>query len=365
MLSKTRQYFILLHEKGDITMAKLPETALKRIETTPYQFAMYLENFEPRKFFEKFEERAEELDQKRPGQGYQLAYNEALMNTFGTLVTNRINGVTEIDPLSFQQLIEYFDSKMMTPYFNARKKEGLDYNIHMGMEALDPNMIDSFDSILDQARELNIINEVTQQFENGSLTLDSAYTHMQSMQNTSFSRQDARKLVAYAEYLENKNQNRSIFKTLFSLPTHFKELRAIEEMRALAAQQAPIADLLSEAKNPNPKIQNLIKDFETFKNKVSPILTDEVDPNLNKDPSETSQNELEISKIEADLIIINEDQQPSQSLQDSEVVNDATKHLHAFEKVVFKDSEFDHAPTNTKAAPVNTHEPTKDMQVVK
>jgi hypothetical protein len=104
------------------------------------------------------------------------------------------------------------------------------------------------------------------------------------------------------------------------------------------------------------KIQNLIKDFETFKNKVSPILTDEVDPNLNKDPSETSQNELEISKIEADLIIINEDQQPSQSLQDSKV---------AFEKVVFKDSEFDHAPTNTKAAPVNTHEPTKDMQVVK
>ena len=347
-------------------MAKLPETALKRIETAPYQFAMYLENFSARTFFKEFEKRAEELDQKRPGQGYQLAYNEALMNTFGTLVTNRINGVTEIEPpLSFQQLIEYFDSKMMTPYFNARKKEGLDDNIRMGMEALDPNMIDSFDSILDQAREFNIMNEVTQQFENGSLTLDSAYTHMQSMQNTTPSRQDACKLVAYAEYLENKNQNRSIFKTLFSLPTHFKELRAIEEMRALAEKQAPIADLLSEAKNPKPKIQNLIKDFETFKNKVSPILTDEVDPNLNKDPSETSQNELEISKIEADLSIINEDQQPSQSLQDSKVVNDTTKHLHTFEKVVFKESEFDHAPTNTKAAPVNTHEPTKDMQIVK
>ena len=292
-------------------MARLSEKKLKSISFYPFQFGSSLktQNFVANNFYKMFEDRAEELDQKYPGQGYQLAYNEALTNAFGGIVTKHLRGDKSLDILSFKDLITYFDDELMSHYFNARKEEGLADEIKMGMDALDAEMLETFDLILNHATIPNVMRDATEAFESGKITLDSAYAHVQSIKNTRPSREEARKLAAYAEYLENKNQDRSILRMLFSLPTHFKELRAIEEMRELAKKEAPISVLLDEATNGSQKLQELINDFAAVK--VKEIFTEEDEQEINEisidDKEENYLGEREISGISANLEIVSEE----------------------------------------------------------
>ena len=292
-------------------MARLSEKKLNSLRFLPLQFRSSLktQNFEAKNFYKMFEDRAEELDQKYPGQGYQLAYNEALTNAFGGIVTKHLREDKSQDILSFKELITYFDDQLMSPYFKARKEEGLAAEIKMGMDALDAEMLETFDFILNQATVPNVMKEATEAFESGKITLDSVYAHVQSIKDTHPSREEARKLAAYAEYLENKNQDRSILRMLFSLPTHFKELRAIEEMRELAKKEAPISTLVDEATNGSQKLQALINDFAAVK--VKEIFTEEDELEINEisidDKEENSLDEREISGISANLEIVSEE----------------------------------------------------------
>lgn len=292
-------------------MARLSEKKLKSISFLPLQFwsSLKTQNFEPKNFYKMFEDRAEELDQKYPGQGYQLAYNEALTNAFGGIVTKHLRGDKSLDILSFKELITYFDDQLMSHYFKARKEEGLAAEIKMGMDALDAEMLETFDFILNQATVPNVMKDATEAFESGKITLDSVYAHVQSIKDTHPSRAEARKLAAYAEYLENKNQDRSILRMLFSLPTHFKELRAIEEMRELAQKEAPISILLDEATNGSQKLHELINDFAAVK--VKEIFTEEDELEINEisidDKEENFLDEREISGISASLKIVSEE----------------------------------------------------------
>ena len=142
-------------------MARLSEKKLKSISFLPLQFwsSLKTQNFEPKNFYKMFEDRAEELDQKYPGQGYQLAYNEALTNAFGGIVTKHLRGDKSLDILSFKELITYFDDQLMSHYFKARKEEGLAAEIKMGMDALDAEMLETFDFILNQATVPNVMKD--------------------------------------------------------------------------------------------------------------------------------------------------------------------------------------------------------------
>ena len=281
-------------------MARLSEKNLKNLQFFPLQFAGFLQagNFEAKGFFNRFEDRAEELDLKHPGKGYQLAYNEALTNAFGGLVAKHIRRDPELEMLTFNELIEHFDNMMMGPYFDARRKEGLEYEINMGIEALDKEMIESFDSILQQATSRNLVEEAKESFENGELTLDSVSRYAESLKDKYPSREDACKLAVYAEYLEKRNEDRPIIWMVLGFLTHFKELSTIKQMRAIAQKQAPLDTLLSEAVNGSRALNNLVNDFTVIKNSDKPIFTDEVVKDIEEGIIDIEDRDLFIAGIE-------------------------------------------------------------------
>jgi hypothetical protein len=281
-------------------MAKLSEKSLKNLRFHPLQFAGFLQagNFEAKGFFNRFEDRAEELDLKHPGKGYQLAYNEALTNAFGGLVAKHIRRDPELEMLTFNELIEHFDNMMMGPYFDARRKEGLEYEINMGIEAFDKEMIESFDSILQQATSRNLVAETNERFENGELTLDSVSRYAESLKDSYPSREDACKLAVYAEYLEKRNEDRPIIWMVLGFLTHFKELSTIKQMRAIAEKQAPVDVLLKEAVEGSRKLNDLVNDFTVIKNSDKPIFTEEVVQDIEEGIIDIEDRDLFLAGIE-------------------------------------------------------------------
>ena len=150
-------------------MARLSAEQMEIIKYFPVQFGTLINitSFKPLGFYTRFEDRAEELEQLHPGQGYQLSYNETLTNLFGGVVTKHLNGEADVTTPSLHRLIDLYDTMIMKPYFETRKTAGLECNIRMGNDALDEDLTKTFKNILDQVPSGSVMDRVTKKFKDG------------------------------------------------------------------------------------------------------------------------------------------------------------------------------------------------------
>lgn len=205
--------------------------------------------------YEALEARAEELENQMPGAGYQISYNEHLVQTFREFVDK----LTSDDKpnISFSEFINCFDKMMIEPYLKACNKQGINVNIKTNYKEFNPNTLMAFKQILDTNPDSNVFRTTALKFDRDELTLDSVYADAKKRANTTPTRKEALELASRAEVLEIKNQERGFWDTLFNLRTYIKELFAIRALRTLASKAGDINDLEFEAKNGNIAISQV------------------------------------------------------------------------------------------------------------
>lgn len=206
--------------------------------------------------FEAFEKKAEELEVQYPGAGYQRAYNETLTQMFRTSLVDKYLR-EESTLLTLSELVEYFDTYLMKKYVDECQKQGVAVNIKLNDNGFNLDTLQSFSAVLDSVPATNLLNEVTKKFDSGELTLDSTYKYTKDNAQRVPSRKEARDLVAYATFLEQRNEDRTILQTLFNLVTHIREIFAIKAMRELAAKCDKISVLEAESENEYYKLAEL------------------------------------------------------------------------------------------------------------
>ena len=277
-------------------MARLPLQNRVAIGFNPIRFSGLLgsNSFSGKdEFYVRFEDRAEALEQTAPGQGYQLAYNETLTSAFGALVAKYMNQTQDTGgTLTFEQLIDYFDSIVMIPYFKEREKAGIGVDVKTGKDALNSEMLGDFVSILDQATAATTRAMVDAKFEWGALTLDSIAARVESVKNKTVSRIEAREFALCAVHLEAENAKRHPFWKIFN-PTHYKELRTIKALKEIATKTASMDLLLDEAVN-GPDDLRILKDAVELAHGKA-VSTERL---ANQNMTSSAERKAEISDIE-------------------------------------------------------------------
>ena len=205
--------------------------------------------------FDAFEKKAEELEVKYPGEGYQRAYNETLTQMFRTRLVDKYLR-EESTLLTLSELVEYFDTYLMKKYVDECKKQGVSVSIKLNDNGFNIETLQSFNAVLDSV-PATVLNEVAKKFDSGELTLDSTYKYTKDNAQKVPSRKEARELVAYATFLEQRNEDRSVLQTLLNLITHIREKFAVKAMRELAAKCDKISVLEAESENEYYKLAQL------------------------------------------------------------------------------------------------------------
>lgn len=228
--------------------------------------------------YEAFEERAEELEKQLPGTGYQLAYNESLIQTFRSFVDKLLSD--DKPQISFSDLINCFDKMLINPYIRECKAQGVAVNLH---PSLTPDMLTTFSQILENNPNVNVFHHTARKFEHGEITLDSAYADAKNRANTVPTKKEALELVSRAAFLEARNKERGFWNSLFNFRTFFKELFAISAMKKLASKAGDIKELEYEARNGSREIC---------------MLKDQVDYTMLKTQA-TSDQEVDLERFHA------------------------------------------------------------------
>ena len=206
--------------------------------------------------FDAFEKKAEELEVKYPGEGYQRAYNETLTQMFRTgLVDKYLREESTL--LTLSELVEYFDTYLMKKYVDECKKQGVSVSIKLNDNGFTVETLQSFSAVLDSIPAKTVLNGVAKKFDSGELTLDSTYKYTKDNAQRVPSRKEALELVAYATFLEHRNEDRTVLQTLLNLITHIREKFAVKAMRELAAKCDKISVLETESENEYYKLAQL------------------------------------------------------------------------------------------------------------
>ena len=340
-------------------MARLSKERLATLKNHPHQFSTLIlsDSFSPDNFYEQFEDRAEELEQTFPGQGYQLAYDEVLTNAFGGIVAKHIKKDDEAEMLSLEGMLEYFELMLMIPYFSAREDEGLSHEIVRGKDALTPDVLNTFAQILNQANEFTDDKIVAREFESGEVTLDSLAAQVKALKGTIPSREEARKLIAYADYLDNINEGRTTLQTILNFRKHFKELELIDELVKIATYQGkdkePLnaENLLDEATNGSLSFQNLKYEVAGQMEIGKVYFTDDVAMDIEAGILYGDSEEIDELNAENDLIGLNDDK----SFNDSFSLDDDDDKSLADSL----DAIFD--PANEEKEPIENKAPTDEV----
>ena len=207
--------------------------------------------------YEAFEERAEEIEREHPGAGYQMAYNEMLVQTFKEFVDKHLGA--EKPGIYFSDFIRCFDKMLMGSYLRQCKAEGVNVSIETNSAKLNVDTLVSFNKILEEHPDIGIYHNTAQQFHRGEIILDSVYKDAKAQENTVPTRREALELVARAEVIEVMRKERGFLETVGSLFTFIKEFFVIRAIRNLASKAGNVTELEHEAKYGSPEIF-LIKD---------------------------------------------------------------------------------------------------------
>ena len=232
-------------------MARLPKTSIEKLRETEHQFGQFtgIEGFR----YEEFEEKAEELEKDYPGKGYQRAYEETMVDLFGKLlhahVYNRDKAATLRQFLNYSEIL--FDS-----YLEERRVQKMPVAMNPVGHMTD-QMLKDFDTVLYERKPSTICADVFRKFDDGQYSLLGTRAYAKARKDTVPTREEALVLVSQVKYLQQRNNERSLFWKIFAFPIHFMELSVINDLTALASKQGEYYDLLHWATNESPKLMTL------------------------------------------------------------------------------------------------------------
>ena len=218
---------------------------------------------------DEFEARAESLNQTKPGKGYQLAYQETLSNFFKATI-KKVSETNQVR-IPMDQIVWNFDMLVTRPYLEECEKQGVNINltpndgIGMNVETLE-----TLKKVLDETPN-TVARRAAEEFKTGEMTTERALKWVNEMKPNKDKikkpeREDAIKMVSYANVIAKQNKDRPFFKMLFNLGTHFEEKRAIKTLRSFASRLDDVAKLEKEADKEPEAIANIRQTLESDMN---------------------------------------------------------------------------------------------------
>ena len=292
--------------------------------------------------YEEFEEKAEEIERAHPGAGYQMAYNEMLVQSFKEFVDKHLSE----DPpeIYFNDFVHIFDQMLMGTYLRQCKAQGIDVKIETNSVKPNVDTLVIFNKILEEHPDANVYHNVAQRFYRGELTLDSVYEDAKARAKTVPTKKEALELAARAEMIEVMNKERSFRDTLRNLFTFFKELFAISAIRKLASKAGDVTSLEHEAKYGNHGIFCIKDELENAMLKSQVTNEKEMNPGLLDELEEEQFSELWEDKDFETVIDTALKGERSNNLNESDFIiadeGDTTLDLDAFDgRLEMDDSE--------------------------
>ena len=233
-------------------MPRLPQTSIDWLKDTEEKFTRFtgMEGFR----YKDFENKAEKLEKKNPGKGYQLAYEDAMCDLFGKLLDTYVERKENAVPL---RGFMYYTDTLFDMFVGERKVQKMPVSIKPIEGISDPNMLKRFAKVWHDRNPSTICADVQAKFDRWDYTLWSVHRNAKAKKNTVPTRREAIELIAQEFVLRNRNQDRPPFLKWLLYPIHAKELRAIEDLKALACKAGDYYDLLREAKYENPMLDEV------------------------------------------------------------------------------------------------------------
>lgn len=227
-------------------MPKLSKHGLRELDINIQKFKMAtgLDTFS----FEKFEKLAEKLEKKTPGRGYQRAYQETLTELFKTAVLRQMYDEQEMSSVS--TLVAAYDKYLMGWYIVERENEGKPVKIHVS-EDIPLETLESFQAVLRNTPDVSVYDYIERGVKKGEYAHDNLGDWAQRLKQsrTKIPMSTARRLASCAVALEKKNKARNPIWRFFVRSIHNKELRVIEELKALAVRDLTVEDFIDDARD--------------------------------------------------------------------------------------------------------------------
>ena len=195
----------------------------------------------------EFERKAQELEINNPGQGYKLAYKEALRDICKQLFDQ---SKTKEDVLDLDYAYSYFDD-VMNKYKKSCQEENIDLNIKKNFkEDTFENDLKYFEftqkTIYSLASPMAVNYD---KYQKGELTADEMirFTRSKIDKDKYFEREDAEKIASYARIMQTVNETRPFRWKVAHLFTHIKEKFQIREMKKALKENSLISRDVLEA----------------------------------------------------------------------------------------------------------------------
>lgn len=250
-----------------------------------------------------FESRASELEVTKPGQGYKLAYKEALNNICSQLAEK---SKTEEDVISVEYAFLDFDSYVMRRYQNSCKNENINLNIQNSFkDDVFADRLSYYEFMKDSInRVCSPMAESYFKFRDGDLSAYEMieFTRDKKKEGEEISRKDAETIAGYAKAIEIVNKNRPFSWKLTHLITHIVEKFQIREMRKTLEKSCsiPLETLeISAAKETgyvSDQRDDIIDEIEAIKGIETKTLDIEKDVVEFKDLPKKMQIEIELEE---------------------------------------------------------------------
>jgi hypothetical protein len=170
--------------------------------------------------------------------------------------------------------------------------------------------------------------------------------------------------VACAAFLESRNKERSFWSMLLNLRTHFKERKAIKEMRALAGKCSSILSLMHEAENEGHELKTLRKDVAEAllieKDIRKPLFDKKTVAEIEQGAEELLDESMDLE--EAYFERIADDDAAGKDLFGDESMLES---VQTIERVEFDEDDIDIFPKSVEERKVEIRESVKDKNISK
>lgn len=377
-------------------MARLPQASIDWLKNTETKFSQYtgIEGFS----YKEFENKAEKLEKKKPGKGYQIAYEDSMCDLFRKFLDTQVEHKEKAVPLKH---FMYYTETLFDNFIGERRVQKMPVSIKIIDGLCTPNLLPKLAKVWCDRNPSTICADVQAKFDRGEYTLWNVHKNAIAKKDTVPTRREAIELISQEQMLRRRNEERPFLLRLLIYPIHLKELNAIEALKTLACKQGNYVDLLREAKYENPLIDDIkwelnealielkkrdesnwiekkdAKMIDAYVKKEMKIDAKGIeDKEFNKILEKIGYGAKEAVLDESldlgnDVIEDNEKQDnvSFEDLLDNEVDFDAdapnADTLNAFEKVEFDENEFAMFPKNAAVSEFEPEAPFKDNQISK
>lgn len=252
-----------------------------------------------------FEAKAEQLNSAHPGEGYKLAYKEALENICEQLIEK---SKTKEDVMDVYVAYGYFEN-VMSEYNQRCKDEGIDTNVQKTFR--DATFKDDKEYYENMYKNVNAngaqLGAVYEQFKSGKLSSDEMVRFTRSKTgDDGFSVDDAVTVASYVTVLQGVNENRPFKWKVQHLFTHLKEKIQIYQMNKALKNNTSLdkTSLIQKATMENDFVKSqreFLKDaLYDPKDEVQPMDIEKDAVDINKLPKKMQIEILEAEEEEAE-----------------------------------------------------------------